>query len=120
MSGKKTWQNTMKTSQYLSHERQNTHAVVTQDAVRHLVTCSNKALMFFLPQKQHLIFIKAKIRPAGSNQQEIEYTRTAVLHLLEQVCKPRFSNTCKLHLPDAARGESTRHRDHPLPRAHME
>lgn len=47
MSGKKTWQNTMKTSQYLSHERQNTHAVVTQDAVRHLVTCSNKALMFF-------------------------------------------------------------------------
>lgn len=32
-----------------------------------------------------------------------------MLHLLEQVCKPRFSNTCKLNLPDAAKGESTRH-----------
>jgi len=32
-----------------------------------------------------------------------------VLHLLQDECKPCFSNTCKLNLPDASRGESTRH-----------
>lgn len=103
----------MKTSGYLSHERQNTHAVVSQDTVRHLVTCSHKPRYFLPPQKQHLIFINTKIGPARPNPWEMSYTSIRVLHLSQNVYKLCFSNIYKFNFSDGAGKGRTRQRLYP-------
>lgn len=136
--GNKTWQNTTEfevcmllTSAIASEDKwvfitrktKHTHAVVSQDAVRHLVTCSNKP-WYFPPTETTFNIYKSKNRPS-----KIKSTRNLIRfhcsaspvtdHADTTPCKHRQTQY-RLKLPAAA-GKGEQDTDYyTLPSAHRE